>query len=99
MARWLLKSEPGSHGWRDLVREGGTEWDGVRIVGAAPPESGEARWVSVRVEPVVALPRPVTLAAMEADPRLAALPMLRRRLSVSAVHEARWRAIGDMAAR
>ena len=30
MARWLLKSEPGSYGWDDLVRDGGTEWDGVR---------------------------------------------------------------------
>lgn len=30
MARWLMKSEPGSYGWGDLVSEGGTEWDGVR---------------------------------------------------------------------
>ncbi|HEX9947087.1 MAG TPA: EVE domain-containing protein [Allosphingosinicella sp.] len=30
MARWLMKSEPGSYGWDDLVRDGGTEWDGVR---------------------------------------------------------------------
>ena len=30
MAYWLMKSEPGSYGWDDLVREGGTEWDGVR---------------------------------------------------------------------
>ncbi|MGZ8282504.1 MAG: EVE domain-containing protein [Allosphingosinicella sp.] len=30
MARWLMKSEPGSYGWADLVRDGGTEWDGVR---------------------------------------------------------------------
>jgi predicted RNA-binding protein with PUA-like domain len=30
MAHWLMKSEPGSYGWNDLVREGGTEWDGVR---------------------------------------------------------------------
>lgn len=25
-----MKSEPGSYGWADLVRDGGTEWDGVR---------------------------------------------------------------------
>lgn len=25
-----MKSEPGSYGWDDLVRDGGTEWDGVR---------------------------------------------------------------------
>jgi predicted RNA-binding protein with PUA-like domain len=30
MAYWLMKSEPGSYGWADLVRDGGTEWDGVR---------------------------------------------------------------------
>ena len=30
MAFWLMKSEPGSYGWNDLVREGGTLWDGVR---------------------------------------------------------------------
>jgi len=35
MACWLLKTEPGSYGWDDLVRDGGTEWDGVRNVAAA----------------------------------------------------------------
>ena len=30
MAFWLMKSEPESYGWDDLVRDGGTEWDGVR---------------------------------------------------------------------
>jgi predicted RNA-binding protein with PUA-like domain len=30
MAYWLLKSEPSSYSWDDLVRDGGTEWDGVR---------------------------------------------------------------------
>ena len=30
MALWLMKSEPSSYGWADLVRDGGTEWDGVR---------------------------------------------------------------------
>ena len=30
MAYWLMKSEPESYGWPDLVRDGGTEWDGVR---------------------------------------------------------------------
>ena len=32
---WLLKSEPDSYGWDDLVRDGGTEWDGVRNAAAA----------------------------------------------------------------
>lgn len=30
MAYWLMKSEPGSYSWDDLVREGTAEWDGVR---------------------------------------------------------------------
>ncbi len=30
MAHWLMKSEPGSYSWNDLVRDGVTEWDGVR---------------------------------------------------------------------
>ena len=30
MAHWLMKSEPGSYGWDDLVRDGAAEWDGVR---------------------------------------------------------------------
>ena len=30
MNRWLMKSEPESYSWSDLVRDGGTEWDGVR---------------------------------------------------------------------
>lgn len=35
MGHWLLKTEPGSYGWDDLVRDGGTEWDGVRNHAAA----------------------------------------------------------------
>lgn len=30
MAYWLMKSEPSSYSWDDLVHDGGTEWDGVR---------------------------------------------------------------------
>ena len=30
VAHWLMKSEPESYGWDELVRDGGTEWDGVR---------------------------------------------------------------------
>lgn len=30
MAYWLMKSEPGTYGWSDLVRDGSTDWDGVR---------------------------------------------------------------------
>ena len=30
MAKWLMKSEPEAYSWADLVRDGATEWDGVR---------------------------------------------------------------------
>jgi predicted RNA-binding protein with PUA-like domain len=30
MRYWLLRSEPDVYGWDHLVRDGGTEWDGVR---------------------------------------------------------------------
>jgi len=30
MAYWLMRSEPNVYGWDHLVKDGGTEWDGVR---------------------------------------------------------------------
>ncbi len=30
MAYWLVKSEPGTWSWNDQVRDGTSEWDGVR---------------------------------------------------------------------
>lgn len=35
LAYWLMKSEPETYGWADLMREGATEWDGVRNPAAA----------------------------------------------------------------
>ena len=35
MRHWLLKSEPGAYGWDDLVRDGRTEWTGVKNAAAA----------------------------------------------------------------
>jgi predicted RNA-binding protein with PUA-like domain len=131
MAHWLMKSEPGSYAWSDLLRDGGTEWDGVRnpaarlhlkamaagdealfyhsggdkaaigvmrIARAAVPDPKDPDWVSVRVEPVRALPRPVALKDMKADPRLAGLEMLRQsRLSVSPIRDQEWAAILELA--
>lgn len=130
MAYWLLKSEPDSYGWSDLVRDGGTEWDGVRnnaaamhlramrvgdeallyhsttekaavgvvrITRAAKKDGEEGNWVSVAIEPVERLARPVTLAAMKADPRLAGMAMIRQsRLSVSPVTEDEWAALREL---
>jgi len=30
MAYWILRSEPDAYSWDDLVRDKGTEWNGVR---------------------------------------------------------------------
>ena len=52
---------------------------------AAPDATAEAGspWVAVGLRPVQALPRPVTLAQLKADPRLTDLALLRQsRLSV-----------------
>jgi len=131
MAHWLMKSEPGVYGWDDLVRDGSTEWDGVRnptarihlramkkgdeaffyhsgderqIVGImritreAQPDPKDANWVSVRVEPVKVLPRPVTLAEIKAEARLAKMELIRQsRLSVAPVRDDEWQTVLHMA--
>ena len=133
MAYWLMKSEPESYGWADLVRDGGTEWDGVRnnaarlhlkamkpgdeaflyhsmsdkavggimrIARAAQPDPRDKDWVSVRVEPVKPLPRPVTLAEIKAEPSLAAMELIRQsRLSVAPVREDEWQTVLAMSRR
>lgn len=69
----------------------------IEVTRAAKPD-GDEGWVSIAVEPVEPLRAPVTLAAMRAEPALAAMPMLRQpRLSVSPVSEEEWRAILAMA--
>ena len=35
MAHWLVKSEPASYSWDQLVKDGRTHWDGVRNFQAA----------------------------------------------------------------
>jgi len=133
VAYWLMKSEPESYSWSDLVRDGCTEWDGVRnnaarlhlkamkggdeaffyhsmsdkaVVGImritreAQPDPKDGDWVSVRVEPVRQLARPVTLAEIKADPILAEMELIRQsRLSVAPVREEEWRKILEMTER
>ncbi len=70
----------------------------ARIARAAQADGDDGRWVSVRVEPVRPLARPVTLAAMKAEPALADMAMLRQsRLSVSPVTDAAWQVLMRMA--
>ena len=130
MAYWLMKSEPESYGWSDLVRDGGTEWDGVRnnaarlhlramkkgdeaffyhsmsdkaVVGImriareAQADPKDPDWVSVRVEPLLAI-GPVSLAEIKADPRLAKMELIRQsRLSVAPVREEEWNRVLELA--
>lgn len=79
---------------------------GLEVVGIAKvareafPDPGDptGRFVAVELTPVRPLPRPVTLAAMKAEPALADLAMIRQsRLSVSPVTDAEWAAITGIA--
>ena len=131
MAYWLMKSEPGSYSWDELVRDGATEWDGVRnpaarlhlkamkkgdqalfyhsgderaavgimkISRAAQPDPKDVNWVSVAVEPIRPLGKPVTLKAIKAEPTLAEMELIRQsRLSVSPVRDEEWTTILAMA--
>ena len=127
MAYWLMKSEPGSYSWQDLIRDGSTEWDGVRnnaarlhlkamkrgdeaffyhsmdersvigimrITREATPDPRDSDWVSVKVEPVRELKRPVTLKEIKGERKLAKMELIRQsRLSVAPVREEEWAAI------
>ena len=131
MAKWLMKSEPGTYSWDDLVRDGGTDWDGVRnnaarlhlkamkpgdqalfyhsgeeravvgimeIAGAGQPDGEDGSWVKVPVKPVKPLAKPVTLAAIKAEPKLARMELIRQsRLSVSPVRDEEWALIVKLA--
>ena len=68
--------------------------DGKEIVGIAEvvkeayqdPTTEDTNWVVVELKPVKALPHPVTLAAIKAEPSLATIELVRlSRLSVSIV--------------
>ena len=62
------------------------------------PSDKEGRFVAVEVTPVRALKKPVPLAALKAEPRLAELRTLRQgRISVTPVTDPEWAQIVQMA--
>lgn len=66
---------------------------------ADPTAEAGSPWVVVRVAPVRALVRPVTLAMIKADPKLANMELIRQsRLSVAPVRAAEWDHILTLAA-
>lgn len=134
MSYWLLKSEPESYAYADLVRDGSTIWDGVannaalkhmrdvkpgdqaliyhtgderQAVGVAEitslpypdPQGDDPKLVVFDIRPSRALARPVTLAAIKADPYFADFALVRQgRLSVVPVTDAQWERLLAMAA-
>jgi predicted RNA-binding protein with PUA-like domain len=130
MAYWILRSEPDAYSWDDLVRDGATEWTGVRnytarnflkemqpgdralfyhsqtdkaavgvmeVTRAWQPDGEDGKWASVAVKPVAKLAKPVTLADIKAEPRLAKLEMVRQsRLSVTPAREEEWAVLLEM---
>jgi predicted RNA-binding protein with PUA-like domain len=66
----------------------------MAITRAWRPDGADGQWASVRVEPREKLAKPVTLAAIKAEPKLAKLEMLRQsRLSVTPVRDEEWRVL------
>lgn len=71
----------------------------VEVVREAYPDptAEDPRWMCPDLKAVVPLARPVTLAEIKGDPRLAEMPLLRQsRLSVCPVDEASWRLLCDL---
>ena len=119
MNYWLVKSEPGTFSWDDLVRDKKTVWDGVRnfqarnnlknmkkgdlaffyhsgedkaivgigkIVKEGYPEPKDNNWIAVDIASDKKLKKPVTLAQIKADKRLASMVLVKAsRLSVQPV--------------
>ena len=72
----------------------------MKVTREAEPDPKAPEWVRVRVEPVRALERPVTLAEIKAAPRLAKMELIRQsRLSVAPVRDDEWKLILEMAGR
>ncbi|HET9813972.1 MAG TPA: EVE domain-containing protein, partial [Sphingomicrobium sp.] len=70
----------------------------MRVTRGPAPDPRDADWVSVRVEPVRPLERPVTLAEIKAEPSLKDMELIRQsRLSVAPVREAEWAKVLEMA--
>ncbi len=69
----------------------------MEITRAWKPDGEDGQWASVRVEPRDRLAKPVTLAAIKAEPKLAKLEMLRQsRLSVTPVRADDWKLLLKM---
>jgi predicted RNA-binding protein with PUA-like domain len=68
------------------------------VAEAAPdPKSDDPRWECVTIRAVAPMPRPVSLAEIKAEPRLAQMALVRTsRLSVQPVTPAEWSVVCEM---
>jgi predicted RNA-binding protein with PUA-like domain len=132
MAHWLIKSEPSTYAWDQLVKEKKTSWTGVRnaqaqanlkamaagdlcffyhsgegkeivgiakVVKTAYPDSTDKAGKSITVDVAAVEPvkKPVTLAAIKADPTFKDFKLVRQsRLSVVPVSDEHWKLILKM---
>lgn len=70
----------------------------VSVSGIGDPTDDTGKWSAVKIKPKVKLARPVTLAAIKTEPRLAEMQLIRlSRLSVCAVTSEEWHTICEMA--
>ena len=93
----LCPYAPHAHVERRYLVVPGTGSSRIHILDTQPdPKNSD--WVSVRVEPVRPLARPVTLAEIKAEPRLAKMePIRQSRLSVAPVRDEEWNVILELA--
>jgi predicted RNA-binding protein with PUA-like domain len=128
---WILKTEPSTYSFDNLVAEGTAVWDGVSnpvalrnirsmapgdevmiyhtgdekaivglaaVVGNPRPDPRDPRLTVVDLKAGKRVPKPVTLAAVKADPAFADLALVRQgRLSVVSVPPALWKRLHGMA--
>lgn len=69
----------------------------MKVVRGPQPDPKDPDWVSVRVEPVRKLARPVNLKEIKAEPALAKMELIRQsRLSVAPVRDEEWDKVLEM---
>jgi predicted RNA-binding protein with PUA-like domain len=70
----------------------------ISVTGIGDPTDETGKWAAVKIKPKEKFARPVTLAAIKAEPRLAEMQLVRlSRLSVCGVTPAEWQVICEMA--
>jgi predicted RNA-binding protein with PUA-like domain len=70
----------------------------ISVTGIGDPTDETGKWAAVKIKPKEKFARPVMLAAIKAEPRLAEMQLVRlSRLSVCGVTPAEWQVICEMA--